>query len=269
MHRPLSDNAGFCSPVSVMSDSASPPRRVLIAGGSRGIGLAIAEAFVRDGAQVSICARSPDGLAQAAHALAAQGATVHTLPCDLADATQIERYVQAAAQALGGLDVVINNASGFGHGNDDASWQAGLDVDLMAAVRCNRAALPYLRQSSDAVIINISSINAQRPTPRAIAYSTAKAALNYYTTTLAAELARERIRVNALSPGSIEFPDGLWDRRSREEPELYARIRDSIPFGGFGQVQHVADAALFLASSRARWITGQVLAVDGGQSLGV
>ncbi|AOY68126.1 SDR family oxidoreductase [Xanthomonas euvesicatoria pv. euvesicatoria] len=252
-----------------MSNTAVRPQRVLIAGGSRGIGLAIAEGFVRHGAQVSICARNAAGLAHAADALAAHGTPVHTLPCDLADATQIDAYVHAAAQALGGLDVVINNASGFGHGNDDASWQAGLDVDLMAAVRCNRAALPYLRRSAAAVILNISSINAQRPTPRAIAYSTAKAALDYYTTTLAAELARERIRVNAISPGSIEFPGGLWDKRSREEPELYARIRDSIPFGGFGQVQHVADAALFLASPQASWITGQVLAVDGGQSLGV
>ncbi|MDG4491100.1 SDR family oxidoreductase [Xanthomonas vesicatoria] len=252
-----------------MSLSAHREQRVLIAGGSRGIGLAIAEAFVRSGAQVSICARNADGLNQAAQTLAPHGAPVHTLPCDLADATQIEAYVQAAAQALGGLDVVINNASGYGHGNDDASWQAGLDVDLMAAVRCNRAALPHLRTSEAAVILNISSINAQRPTPRAIAYSTAKAALNYYTTTLAAELARERIRVNAIAPGSIEFPDGLWDRRRRNAPELYARIRDSIPFGGFGQVQDIADAALFLASPQARWITGQVLAVDGGQSLGV
>ncbi|USJ02067.1 SDR family oxidoreductase [Xanthomonas prunicola] len=252
-----------------MSNSPVRPQRVLIAGGSRGIGLAIAEGFVRHGAQVSICARNVAGLAQAAEALAPHGAPVHTQPCDLADATQIDAYVHAAAQALGGLDVVINNASGYGHGNDDASWQAGLEVDLMAAVRCNRAALPYLRSSAAAVILNISSINAQRPTPRAIAYSTAKAALNYYTTALAAELARARIRVNAIAPGSIEFPDGLWERRRAEEPQLYARIRDSIPFGGFGQVQHIADAALFLASPQARWITGQVLAVDGGQSLGV
>ncbi len=161
-----------------MPPPAIRPQRVLIAGGSRGIGLAIAEGFVRGGAHVSICARNAAGLAQAADALAAHGTPVHALACDLADATQIDAYVQAAAQALGGLDVVINNASGFGHGNDDASWQAGLDVDLMAAVRCNRAALPYLRRSDAAVILNISSINAQRPTPRAIAYSTAKAALD-------------------------------------------------------------------------------------------
>ncbi len=89
------------------------------------------------------------------------------------------------------------------------------------------------------------------------------------TTTLAAELARERIRVNAIAPGSIEFPDGLWARRADSDPDLYARIRDSIPFGGFGAVDDVASAALFLCGPQARWITGQILAVDGGQSLGV
>ncbi|SMQ97203.1 3-oxoacyl-ACP reductase [Xanthomonas fragariae] len=105
-----------------MSLSAACLQRVLIAGGSRGIGLAIAEAFVRSGAHVSLCARNADGLAQATQALAAHGAPVHTFPCDLAGAAQIEAYVQAAAHALDGLDVVINNASGYGHGNDDASW---------------------------------------------------------------------------------------------------------------------------------------------------
>lgn len=243
-------------------------RRVLVAGASRGIGYAIAEAFVRAGARVSICARGRDRLEQAADALSAHGHPVHRLACDLSDPAQIQAYVEAAAGALGGLDVVVNNASGYGNGRDDASWRAGFEVDLMAAVRCNRAELAHLRGGTDPAIVNISSINGTRPTPRAMAYSTAKAALNYYTVTLAAELARERIRVNAVAPGSIEFPGGLWERRRDEAPALYAGIRASIPFGGFGAVEDVAHAVLFLASPQACWITGQVLAVDGGQSLG-
>lgn len=241
--------------------------RVLVAGGSRGIGLGIAQAFAGAGAAVSICARDPQGLREASASLSTHGGQVHWHACDLADAAAITAYVEAAATALGGLDVVVNNASGFGNESDDASWQAGFDVDLMAAVRCNRVALPHLRRSAGAVILNISSINGLRPTPRTPAYSTVKAALNYYTVTLAAELARERIRVNAIAPGSIEFPGGLWDRRREQAPELYQRIRDGIPFGGFGAVEDVAAAALFLASPQARWITGQVLAVDGGQAL--
>jgi 3-oxoacyl-[acyl-carrier protein] reductase len=251
-----------------MTQSSLHGLRILVAGGSRGIGLAMADAFAREGAQISICARSEDTLNQAVSSLTRHGHAVHALPCDLSDPDRIDAWVTAAAAALGGIDVVVNNASGYGNGSDDASWLAGFNVDLMAAVRTNRIALPHLRRSAGPSIINISSINGTVPTPRATAYSTAKAALNYYTVTLATELAREKIRVNAIAPGSIEFADGLWDKRKTAEPALYARIRDSIPFGRFGAVEDVAEAAVFLASPAARWITGQVLAVDGGQALG-
>jgi 3-oxoacyl-[acyl-carrier protein] reductase len=250
-----------------MTDLPLREQRILIAGGSRGIGLAMADALARAGAAVSICGRDRQALAEAAETLLRHRGRVHCQPCDLADPAQIEGWIASAAEAMGGIDAVVNNASGYGNGNDDASWQAGFDIDLMAAVRCNRAALPWLRRSSAAAILNISSINALRPTPRATAYSTAKAALNYYTVSLAKELAPERIRVNAIAPGSIEFPGGLWDRRRDEAPALYAQIRDNIPFGGFGRVEDIAATALFLLSPQARWITGQILAVDGGQSL--
>lgn len=250
-----------------MSELSLRDQRILVAGGSRGIGLAMADAFARAGAMLSICGRDPRALAEAGERLLRHGGRVHCQPCDLGDAAQIEGWIEAAVEAMGGIDTVVNNASGYGNGVDDASWQAGFDIDLMAAVRCNRAALPWLRRSAAASILNISSINALKPTPRAAAYSTAKAALNYYTVSLATELAPEKIRVNAIAPGSIEFPGGLWDRRRTEAPALYAKIRDSIPFGGFGHVEDVAAAAVFLASPQARWITGQILAVDGGQHL--
>lgn len=242
--------------------------RVLVAGASRGIGLAIADGFAEAGARLSICARSSRGLDDAAAQLQQHSSEIHRHSCDLGDDGQIQHWIDTAANTLGGIDVLINNASGYGSGNDEASWRAGFEVDLMAAVRASRAALPWLRCSALPSIINISSINGSLPTPRAAAYATAKAALNHYTLTLAAELARERIRVNAIAPGSIECPGNLWDRRRSEEPALYQQIRDSIPFGDFGAVEDVANAATFLASTQARWITGQVLTVDGGQSLG-
>ena len=241
--------------------------RVLVAGGSRGIGLGIALALLKAGARVSICARSHDGLVDAQQLAAQRGFQLHTRRCDLADPAQIDAWVHEGAEALGGIDTVVNNASGFAASSDEESWQSSLQIDLMAAVRTNQAALRWLRRSHSGCILNVSSINALKPTPRTAAYSTAKAALNYYTQSLAAELARERIRVNALAPGSIEFPGGLWEQRRESAPELYRQIEASIPFGGFGSVEAVADAALFLCSPASRWITGQVLVVDGGQML--
>lgn len=210
--------------------------RVLVAGGSRGIGLCIAQAFARDGAKVSICARGAAALQQAAELLLRDGAAAaHTQQCDLADPMQIQAWIDAATAELGGVDILINNASGYGNGNDDASWQAGFDIDLMAAVRANRRS-PHLRQSTLPAILSASARSMPRCRRRARRCSAAKAALNYYTTSLATELARERIQVNALAPGSIEFPGGLWEQRRSSAPRLYEQIRNKIPFGGFGNV---------------------------------
>lgn len=241
---------------------------VLVAGGSKDIGRSIALAFAQAGAAVSICARGAQALEATRQELAALGGTVHAAICDLADAQAIIDYVQAAAQALGGIDVLVNNASGYGFSDDDDdSWMRGLEVDLMAAVRASRAALPYLEASAQASILHTSSIAAFHPRRHGAPYAAVKAALSQYTTSQALVLAERRIRVNAIAPGSIEFPDGLWDRRRREKPALYQATLARIPFGRYGRPEEVAHAALFLASPYARWITGQTLCVDGGQGL--
>jgi 3-oxoacyl-[acyl-carrier protein] reductase len=192
---------------------------------------------------------------------------VHAITCDLADPAAIARWIEAAAHALGGIDVLVNNASGYGFSDDDEGWIAGFEVDLMAAVRASRTALPYLQASPHASILHISSIAAFHPRRHGAPYAAIKAALSQYTTSQALALAAQRIRVNAIAPGSIEFPEGLWDRRRRSEPTLYQATLAKIPFGRFGAPEEVADAALFLASPHARWITGQTLCVDGGQGL--
>lgn len=241
--------------------------RVVVAGGSKGIGRSIALAFAEAGAAVSVCARGEAALDEVRHEIASHGVTAHTQSCDLADAASIESYIQEAAEALGGIDVLVNNASGYGFSDDDAGWLAGFNVDLMAAVRASRHALPYLRKSSHGSILHTSSIAAFHPGVRGPAYAAVKAALNQYTTSQALQLAEHRIRVNAIAPGSIEFPDGLWDRRKSEAPELYQRTLAKIPFGRFGKPEEIAHTALFLASPLASWITGQTLCVDGGQLL--
>lgn len=244
-------------------------RRVLVAGGSRGIGRAIALAFARAGADVSICARGTQALESARAELAACGKRVHAMTCDLADAAAVARHVADAAQALGGIDVLVNNASGFGMADDEAGWAAGLAVDVMAMVRASHAALPWLQQSgAGASIIHISSISAYRPSTRAPAYAAVKAAMNSYTGSQAAMLARKGIRVNAIAPGSIEFEGGVWAERREAGDALYERTLKGIPFGRMGRPEEIAEVALFLASTHARWMTGQVLTVDGGQLLG-
>ena len=242
-------------------------RRVVVAGGSRGIGRSIAVAFAKAGAAVSVCARGADGIARIRAELAACGRPVHAATCDLGDAAALARYIADAAAALEGIDVLINNASGLGLSNDEAGWAASLSVDLMATVRASDAALPFLKQSRAAAIINTSSISALQPSARTPPYGAAKAAVVHYTQSQAVALAPARIRVNSVAPGSIEFPGGMWEQRKIAEPALYNRILSTIPFGRLGMPEEVANAVLFLASDEASWITGQTLVVDGGQML--
>ncbi len=241
--------------------------RVVVAGGSRGIGRSIALGFAEAGAAVSVCARGAAALEETRQALAAHDVPAHTQSCDLADAGATDAYVANAAAALGGIDVLVNNASGYGFDDSDEGWLAGFNVDLMAAVRASRAALPHLMASAHGCILHTGSIAAFRPRASGAAYAAVKAALSQYTTSQALALAEQRIRVNAIAPGSIAFPDGLWERRRLERPELYRATLAKIPFGRFGKPEEIAHAALFLASPWAGWITGQTLVVDGGQML--
>ena len=241
--------------------------RVAIAGGSKGIGRAIVLDFLAAGATVGVCARGQDGLNALAKDAGANAGRLHVHTCDLSQADQIERWIADATQALGGMDVLVNNATGYGFREDDESWLVDFNVDLMAAVRASRFAVPHLKQSQHACILHTSSIGSFRPRTMGPPYAAMKAALNHYTRTQALALADDRIRVNAIAPGSIEFSGGVWDRAKQEKPEQYAKVLGTIPFGRYGTPEEVAHLALFLASPFAGWITGQIMAVDGGQSL--
>lgn len=242
-------------------------RRILVAGGSRGIGRSIALGFAAAGADVAICARGLERLRQTEAELRNLGATVHASTCDLADGDAVIDWVDGAAEALGGVDVLVNNASGFARSDDEAGWGTSIDVDLMASVRASRAALPWLEENGGS-IVHIASISGLAPSVRTPAYGAAKAALIQYTMTQAAALAGRRIRVNCVAPGSIDFPGGVWDEARRHEPDRYERVLRGIPSGRMGRPEEVAQAVLFLASDLASWITGQTLVVDGGQMFG-
>jgi 3-oxoacyl-[acyl-carrier protein] reductase len=242
-------------------------QRIVVAGGSRGIGRSMALAFAAAGAKVSICARGAQALEATRADLQQHGHTVHAASCDLADGAAVADYVAAAQAALGGIDVLVNNASGFGMGDDEAGWAAGLSVDVMAMVRASHAALPALLASPGSSIVHISSISGFGPSTRSPAYAAVKAAMMSYTRSQAAMLARRGVRVNCIAPGSVEFPGGVWDQRKQAGDALYDRTLQGIPFGRMGTPEEIAEVALFLASPHARWITGQVIAVDGGQLL--
>ena len=242
-------------------------KRAVVAGGSKGIGRSIALAFADAGAAVSICARGRVGLDKTSAEIVARGAKAHAGVCDLASQTDIATYIAAAADSLGGIDILVNNASGFGASDDEAGWSRGLEVDVMATVRASHAAVPFIEKAGGGAILNISSISGYRASARTAPYAAVKAAVINYTMSQAVVFAPKKIRVNAIAPGSIEFPGGMWEQRKSSDPQLYNAILRSIPWGRLGTPEEVANAALFLCSGAASWITGQTLTVDGGQML--
>ncbi len=237
-------------------------KRVLIGGGSRGIGRAIAQGFARGGARISVSGRDTEALAETQRLTGA-----HVQICDLADGDAVRRHVIAAAETLGGLDIVINNGSAFSTEDSPEGWETAFRTDMMGLVNTNAAALPFLERASGGAIVNVASISAFHPTPNAAPYGAIKAAIVHYTKSQALGLAHSKIRVNAVAPGAITFPGHFWEKRRSEDPEHYQRIVDRIPFDRLGTPEEVADVVLFLASPLARWVTGQIVMVDGGQEL--
>ena len=241
-------------------------KRAVICGGSRGIGRAIALGFAAAGGDVSICARGAGALEETRAEIAKLGRKAHAGSCDLSDAGAIKTYIADAASALGGIDLLVNNASAFGSSDDEKGWMDSMAIDMMAIVHATQAALPHLKAGKGSVV-NTSSISAMRSAARQAPYGAIKAAVIHYTSTQAAMYAKDGVRVNGVAPGSIEFPGGVWDRRKTDNPPLYNAVLRSIPFGRLGHPEEVANVVLFLASPLAGWVTGQTIVVDGGQLL--
>ena len=242
-------------------------KKVILTGASKGIGLAIANEFAKEGASVSICARGRDSLESARELIAGNGGNVHADICDVSDKKNLIKYIENAVQNLGGLNILVNNPSGFGRSDDEDGWQVGIDVDLMALVRASWTAVPYIEKTGGVSIIHTSSISGLTSSLRTPPYGAVKAAVIQYTKTQALQLASKNIRVNCIAPGSIDFPGGTWDDAKKNNPKLYAGIQNSIPFGRLGRPEEVAKLAVFLASDAASWVTGETVAVDGGQML--
>jgi len=242
--------------------------RVLVTGGTRGIGRAIVEAFLDEGAHVGFCARDAQEVDATAAALADRG-TVTGAAVDVGDAAALATWVEESAAALGGLDVVVANVSALAIPDSEENWQASLNVDLMHTVRLVRAAMPQLERSEAASIIAISSVSGRESDFASGPYGTAKTAIIGYVHGLALHLAGKGIRANTVSPGNTYFEGGVWASIETGDPDLFRTAVDLNPTGQMGTPEEVAGPVVFLASPRSRRISGTNLVVDGALTRGI
>ncbi len=238
-------------------------KKAVITGGSRGIGRAIAELFADEGCDVGICARSEGAILATVDALKAKGVNAFGGPADVQDGAMLTEWMSAAAKSLGGIDILIANASGFGLTLDDEGWRQAFDIDILGSFHAIDAALPYLEQSDAASIVSISSVAAIESFGGVRPYNSIKAALITYMSNLANDLAPKGIRANTVSPGTIYFEGGVWHQRELEQPDIYKAALAKNPLGRMGTAEEVAQATVFLASPAAGFISGTNLIVDG------
>lgn len=241
-------------------------RRAIILGGSRGIGWYTARELAAEGCSVAICARDADGVQAAVDALSQDpGGSHFGSAADLADGEATRAFVREAIGALGGLDLLIHNASGFDRSGDEEGWQRSFQVDMMAGVRAVEEALPALKESDAASITFIGSMASKFYFGRRSSYGPAKAAMRAYANELAQSFGRDGIRANVISPGAVHFPGGSWDRVKEAQPDFYRNVEKAIPLGRLGSGEEIARIVAFVASPAGIWINAAHIAADGGQ----
>lgn len=254
-------------------------KRALITGSSRGLGYATALVLAQEGCRVAINSRDAAKVSAAARVIGAEtGTQVIGLAGDVADPDVPERLVGEAARAFGGLDILITNAGGPPAGAFDsfneAVWQKAVDLSLMSHVRLIRAALPYLKQSKAASVLTITSYSVKQPIPNLVLSNSVRAATVGLTKSLALELGPAGIRFNSILPAWTETERVYELMKSRAahnqttlEEEIARQSKDS-PLGRMGKPEEFANAAVFLVSPAASYITGVMLTVDGGMYKG-
>lgn len=241
-------------------------RKALITGASRGIGRAIAEAFAAEGADLALLATRQDLLDAVAEQARALGRTCFAQAVDLRDGAAVTAAVNAAKDALGGLDIVVNNAGitcdGLVLRHSEEDWQRVMDVNLTGAFRVTKAASRHLLKSKHGRVINLSSVVGLTGNAGQASYASSKAGLIGFTKSLAQELGSRGVAVNAIAPGFVET-----DMTGALTELQQGTIRERIPMGRIGSASDIARAAVFLAGEGAAYITGAVLRVDGGLSM--
>jgi NAD(P)-dependent dehydrogenase (short-subunit alcohol dehydrogenase family) len=243
-----------------------------VTGGSEGIGRATALRFAQEGASVAICARQADRLEQAAEEMRKTGAEVLTVPADMSQAADVERFIATVIKRFGRLDVLVNNAGASARGKflevDDATWSADLELKVFGAIRCSRLAIPHMKKQGGGRIINITISSAKQPGAESMPTSVSRAAGLAITKALSKEFAADNILVNTVCIGKIK--SGQHERRFKREgrtaEEYYKQASKDIPLGRVGEAEEVANVIAFLASDAASYVTGTSINLDGGIS---
>jgi NAD(P)-dependent dehydrogenase (short-subunit alcohol dehydrogenase family) len=240
-----------------------PQKVALVTGAARGIGLAVAKRFLAEGWRVALLDIERDLLDGAVGALSDSENTL-ALHCDVSDVAGVRDAVEAVQRRFGRLDALVNNAGTAVFApvleTSDQDWNRILAVNLTGPFLCTKAAAPLLREHGGGAIVNITSISAVRASTLRSAYGTSKAGLAHLTKQLAVELASLGIRVNGVAPGPVETAMA----KAVHTPEIRADYHDAIPLNRYGLEEELAEAVFFLCSDRSSYITGQILAVDGG-----
>lgn len=244
-----------------------------VAGSTRGIGLAIARAFLAEGAAVAISGRGPQALkaAEAELMAAFPGARLAALEADLSDEVAVAAALDTAEARLGPIDAAVANVGSgtgpAGYALSHADWKSGLDTNLLAGVLLASAVLPRLVARKQGSLTFISSIVGMEAVGGPVPYVAAKAGLQAAAKTYARQVGQANVRVNVVAPGNVLFPGGSWERKLEERREFFDEyIAREVPLGRFGAPAEIADMVVFLASERAAFVTGAMVVVDGGQT---
>jgi len=236
----------------------------VLAGASKGIGRATAEALAAEGCNVAICARGQDTVDATVASLKAKGVKALGQSVDMTDAAAYAGWVKSAAEELGGCDIFISFASAGGGPASEETWKKVFDLDLMSTFRGIQAALPFLEKSKSGSIIAVSSTAALEDFFGPQAYNALKAAVINYASALSQQLAPKGIRVNTVSPGPVFIDGGSWDMIKTHMTALYEQTIKAVPMGRLGTGEEVAKAIVFMASPACPFMTGTNVVIDGG-----